>query len=102
MSPKVKDYWNSPAGPKTIFFYCGIGKWGLVFAGASDMMRPASSLSLRQNSSLAITGAIWTRYCFVITPRIYILAACNFSLACVGLTQLARIAHYESTKDELV
>lgn len=102
MNPKVRDYWNSPTGPKTIFFYCGIGKWLLVFAGASDMMRPAHALSAKQNTSLAVTGLIWTRYCFVIKPRVYVLAACNFSLSIIGLIQLARIAHYEQTKSKPV
>merc|ERR1711976_225330 len=100
LGPKMLATWNSPTGPKTIFFYCGIAKWLLVFAGASDMMRPAHALSLKQNTSLAVTGAIWTRYCFVVTPRIYVLGACNATLSVVGLVQLARIAVYEQTKDK--
>merc|ERR1711976_473937 len=122
LGPKMLATWNSPTGPKTIFFYiqsclyyflnkirdccfaipfyCGIAKWLLVFAGPSDMMRPAHALSLKQNTSLAVTGAIWTRYCFVVTPRIYVLGACNATLSVVGLVQLARIAVYEQTKDK--
>lgn len=98
LSPKMKTFWNSETGPKTIFFYCGIGKWMLVGAGASDMMRPAHALSAKQNSSLAVTGFIWTRYCFVVKPRILVLGVCNFSLGVVGLIQLCRIFHYEQTK----
>merc|ERR1711879_826181 len=99
MSPKMLESWNSPTGPKTVFFYCGIGKWLLVGAGASDMMRPAKALSAKQNTSLAVTGLIWTRYCFQVQPRILVLAACNFTLSVVGFVQLARIAYYEQTKD---
>ena len=45
------------------------GQWGLALAGASDFTRPAESLSLSQNLALSATGAIWTRWCFVIKPR---------------------------------
>ena len=102
LSPSMKKFWNSDTGPKTIFFYCGIGKWLLVAAGASDMARPAYALSAKQNTSLAVTGFIWTRYCFVVKPRILVLGACNFSLGVVGLVQLARIAYYEQTKESKV
>jgi len=44
-------------------------QWGLVLAGISDFARPAESLSLSQNAALVCTGAIWTRWCFVIKPR---------------------------------
>lgn len=44
-------------------------QWALVLAGVSDFARPAESLSLTQNLALMGTGAIWTRWCFVIKPR---------------------------------
>lgn len=44
-------------------------KWSLVIAGISDLARPAEKLSLTQNLALVATGAIWTRWCFVISPR---------------------------------
>ena len=47
-----------------------------------------------QNAALFATGAIWTRYCFCITPVNLYLASVNFFVGCIGLTQLARIAYY--------
>ncbi|KAL1977152.1 hypothetical protein VTN31DRAFT_11 [Thermomyces dupontii] len=90
--------WNSPVGLKTVHFWAPIMKWGLVLAGISDMMRPAEKLSLTQNLALMATGAIWTRWCFIIKPRNLLLAAVNFFLACVGTTQVTRIFLYERRK----
>ncbi|KAK6048641.1 hypothetical protein COOONC_13854 [Cooperia oncophora] len=50
--------------------------------------------------ALAATGAIWTRYSFVIIPVNYNLASVNFFVMCSGLSQLARIAHYRRTHPE--
>ncbi|KAK4548312.1 hypothetical protein LTR36_010182 [Oleoguttula mirabilis] len=89
--------WNSPVGPKTVHFWAPIMKWGLVLAGAADFARPASSLSLSQNSALVATGLIWTRWCFVIKPRNLFLASVNFLLFCVGTTQVTRILRYQAS-----
>lgn len=70
-------------------------QWGLVLAGAADFARPASSLSLSQNAALMATGAIWTRWCFVIKPRNLFLASVNFLLFCVGSTQVTRVLLYQ-------
>ncbi|KAK5129641.1 hypothetical protein LTR08_003003 [Meristemomyces frigidus] len=90
-------FWNSSVGPKTVHFWAPIMKWGLVLAGAADFARPASSLSLSQNSALVATGLIWTRWCFVIKPRNLFLASVNFLLFCVGSTQVARILMWQSS-----
>ncbi|KAL8943060.1 MAG: hypothetical protein Q9211_001113 [Gyalolechia sp. 1 TL-2023] len=66
-------------------------QWALVLAGVSDFYRPAEKLSLTQNLALTATGAIWTRWCFVIKPRNILLAAVNFFLGCVGVVQVSRI-----------
>lgn len=47
-------------------------QWALVIAGISDFSRPAEKLSLTQNGALMATGAIWTRWCMIITPRNYL------------------------------
>lgn len=44
-------------------------QWALVLAGISDLTRPAEKLSFTQNFSLMCTGAIWTRWCFIIKPQ---------------------------------
>jgi hypothetical protein len=79
----------------------------LVIAGISDFGRPAEKLSLTQNAALMATGAIWTRWCFIIKPRNILLAAVNFFLGCVGVVQVTRIFMYRrsleggSTKEAL-
>lgn len=91
----AKPAWNHPAGPKTVFFWAPTIKWCLVAAGLADLARPAYKLSIYQNSALLATGAIWTRYCFAIVPVNRYLASVNFFVACTGLVQLLRIAHYK-------
>ncbi|KAI0838162.1 UPF0041-domain-containing protein [Hypoxylon sp. FL0890] len=93
--------WNSPVGLKTVHFWAPVMKWALVLAGISDFARPADKLSLTQNGALTATGLIWTRWCFVITPKNYLLAAVNFFLGCVGITQLTRIALYRASQKKL-
>ena len=72
-------------------------KWAMVAAGAADFARPAESLSLTQNFALMCTGAIWTRWCFVIRPKNVVLAAVNALLFCVGATQVGRIYMYNKS-----
>ncbi|WKX92221.1 hypothetical protein Q1695_010334 [Nippostrongylus brasiliensis] len=90
----AKPIWDHPAGMKTIFFWAPLIKWGLVIAGLADLARPPEKLSPTQNAALAATGAIWTRYSFVIIPKNYSLASVNFFVMCSGVGQLCRIAHY--------
>lgn len=70
-------------------------KWSIVLAGAADIARPAEQLSLSQNFALMCTGAIWTRWCFVIRPQNLFLATVNFFLFVVGATQVTRITMYQ-------
>ncbi|KAB8228154.1 hypothetical protein BDV23DRAFT_167490 [Aspergillus alliaceus] len=86
--------WNSPIGVKTVHFWAPVMKWALVIAGISDLSRPAEKLSLTQNGALTATGAIWTRWCLIIKPKNYLLAAVNFFLGCVGIVQVGRIYNY--------
>ncbi|MCJ1311512.1 Mitochondrial pyruvate carrier 2 [Agyrium rufum] len=89
--------WSSPVGVKTVHFWAPVMKWALVIAGISDLSRPAEKLSLTQNAALTATGAIWTRWCFVIKPKNMLLAAVNFFLFCVGVTQVSRILLYQQS-----
>jgi mitochondrial pyruvate carrier 2 len=66
-------------------------KWGLVAASASDMSRPVENLSLPQCLALALTGCVWTRWSFVITPVNYNLALVNTFVAGTNIYQLSRI-----------
>ncbi|GAA5835805.1 hypothetical protein JCM11251_007431 [Rhodosporidiobolus azoricus] len=89
-SSKFQQLWNSPAGPKTVFFWAPMFKWGLVAAGLKDLSRPADVISVPQNLALTATGLIWVRYSFVITPVNYSLAAVNCFVAGTGVTSLYR------------
>ncbi|KAG2202631.1 hypothetical protein INT47_002063 [Mucor saturninus] len=82
---------NSPAGPKTIHFWAPTFKWGIVIAGLGDLKKPADQLSISQNLSLCVTGLIWTRYGFVITPVNRLVSLVNFSVFLIGTTQVCRI-----------
>ncbi|KJZ75870.1 hypothetical protein HIM_04694 [Hirsutella minnesotensis 3608] len=94
--------WESEIGFKTVHFWAPVMKWALVLAGISDFARPAEKLSLLQNFALTCTGLIWTRWCLIIKPKNYLLAAVNFFLGLVGIVQLTRIGLYESTKNKSV
>ncbi|MEE6469335.1 hypothetical protein FKM82_008583 [Ascaphus truei] len=88
---KLRPLYNHPAGPKTVFFWAPIMKWGLVFAGLADMTRPADKLSPAQSGVLTATGLIWSRYSLVIIPKNWSLFAVNFFVGCAGGSQLYRI-----------
>uniref|UniRef100_A0A915AAS5 Mitochondrial pyruvate carrier n=2 Tax=Parascaris TaxID=6254 RepID=A0A915AAS5_PARUN len=96
----AKSAWNHSAGPKTVFFWAPTIKWCLVGAGLADLARPVEKLSISQNIALLATGAIWTRYSFVIVPINYYLASVNFFVGCIGLTQLLRIAAFNRLHPE--
>ncbi|KAI0475779.1 hypothetical protein GGR56DRAFT_674308 [Xylariaceae sp. FL0804] len=92
-----KRMWDSPIGLKTVHFWAPVMKWALVLAGIGDFARPAENLSLMQNAALTATGLIWTRWCLIIKPKNYLLAAVNFFLGGVGIVQLTRIFSHRAS-----
>jgi hypothetical protein len=70
-------------------------KWGLSIANLIDYKRPVDKLSIPQQVSLAITGVLWTRWSFVITPVNYNLALVNAALAATGVYHLSRKLIYD-------
>ena len=95
-----KRMWDSPIGLKTVHFWAPIMKWALVLAGVSDFARPAEKLSLTQNAALTATGIIWTRWCLIIKPKNYLLAAVNFFLGMVGVVQVSRILMWQQSQKD--
>ncbi|XP_068140539.1 mitochondrial pyruvate carrier 2 [Drosophila tropicalis] len=82
----VRPLWESPAGPRTVFFWAPMFKWGLVLAGLGDSLsRPPQNISLNQCCALAATGMIWSRYSLVIKPKNYSLLAVNLAVAMIQL-----------------
>ena len=92
---RLKKAINHPAGPFTIFFWAPLTKWALSASNMIDYKRPTSQMSATQQTALAITGLIWTRYSFVITPVNYSLAAVNFALFLTSSYQLMRVLIYD-------
>ena len=92
---KLQPFYNHPAGPKTVFFWAPMFKWGLVVAGLADLNRPAEKLSTSQSAVLTTTGVLWSRYSMVIVPKNWNLFAVNFFLAGAGATQLFRIWRFK-------
>uniref|UniRef100_A0A7M4FXW9 Mitochondrial pyruvate carrier n=2 Tax=Crocodylus porosus TaxID=8502 RepID=A0A7M4FXW9_CROPO len=94
LPPRLRPLYNHPAGPKTVFFWAPVMKWGLVCAGMADMTRPAEKLSTAQSAVLTATGLIWSRYSLVIIPKNWGLFTVNFFVGCAGGSQLFRIWRY--------
>ncbi|XP_023173420.1 mitochondrial pyruvate carrier 2 [Drosophila hydei] len=94
----ARPFWEAPTGPKTVFFWAPLGKWGLVLAGLGDLVkRPPQNVSLNQSGVLATTGLIWSRYSVVIVPKNYSLLAVNMV---VFLTQAFLIGKHLKWKSE--
>lgn len=94
---RLRALWDHPAGVKTIFFWAPTMKWGLVAASLSDMQRPPEEVSVPQCAALAVTGCVWTRWSFVITPLNYNLALSNLFVAGTNVYQLSRV--FGNSKD---
>lgn len=98
---KLRPLWEHPAGPKTVFFWAPVFKWGLVIAGIGDLTRPAEKLSISQSSALAATGLIWSRYSLVIIPKNWSLFSVNVFVAGTSIYQLSRAFMYQQEQAKL-
>ncbi|EDW81004.1 uncharacterized protein Dwil_GK11251 [Drosophila willistoni] len=98
---KMRPLWMHPAGPKTIFFWAPLFKWGLVIAGLSDLTRPADTISANACAALGLTNLIWTRYSLVIIPKNYSLFAVNLFVSITQLVQLGRAYNYQWEQSKL-
>ncbi|KAH8294704.1 hypothetical protein KR018_001874 [Drosophila ironensis] len=98
---KLRPLWMHPAGPKTIFFWAPLVKWGLVIAGLSDLTRPADTISTNGCLALGATNLIWTRYSLVIIPKNYSLFAVNLFVSLTQLFQLGRAYNYKWEQSQL-
>ncbi|CRK97167.1 CLUMA_CG010564, isoform A [Clunio marinus] len=98
---RLTPLWNHPAGPKTVFFWAPVFKWGLVLAGLNDLRRPADTLSVGQSASLAATGVIWSRYSLVIIPKNYGLFSVNVFVALTQFVQLYRAFTFKKSVEAI-
>merc|ERR1719388_329162 len=69
-----------PAGPFYIHFWAPNFKWALSINNLMDIDRPTDKISLSMTSALTLTGALFMRWSFVITPVNYSLFFVNAAL----------------------
>ncbi|KAM3142980.1 hypothetical protein pb186bvf_005043 [Paramecium bursaria] len=81
---------QSEKGPFTIFFYTPLIKWGISITNIGEMKRPVEQVNTLQQCVIALSGALFTRWCYVITPRVMMLVVCNFCMSLTGIYQLHR------------
>jgi hypothetical protein len=79
-----------PAGPFYIHFWAPNFKWALSINNLLDYDRPVEKISLSMNSALTLTGCIFMRWSFVITPVNYSLFFVNLALSSSSGYHLAR------------
>lgn len=65
---KARQFWQHPAGPKTIHFWAPTFKWGISIANVADFKRPVEQVSYPQQIAVTATGLIWSRFATQITP----------------------------------
>lgn len=81
---------NHPAGPFYIHFWAPNFKWALSINNLMDLERPTDKISLSMTSALTLTGLIFMRWSFVITPVNYSLFFVNAALSTSSGYHLAR------------
>eukprot|EP00927_Polykrikos_kofoidii_P035495 TRINITY_DN3004_c0_g1_i2.p1 TRINITY_DN3004_c0_g1~~TRINITY_DN3004_c0_g1_i2.p1 ORF type:complete len:266 (+),score=36.97 TRINITY_DN3004_c0_g1_i2:86-799(+) len=84
-----------PAGPFFIHFWAPNFKWALSINNLLDYNRPVDKISTSMNSALTLTGCLFMRWSFVITPVNYSLFFVNLALAGSSGYHLARKLKYE-------
>eukprot|EP00928_Gymnodinium_smaydae_P062163 TRINITY_DN46084_c0_g1_i1.p1 TRINITY_DN46084_c0_g1~~TRINITY_DN46084_c0_g1_i1.p1 ORF type:complete len:235 (+),score=47.22 TRINITY_DN46084_c0_g1_i1:123-827(+) len=77
----VTNVATHPAGPFYIHFWAPNFKWALSINNLLDYNRPTDKISVSMNSALTLTGLIFMRWSFVITPVNYSLFFVNLALA---------------------
>lgn len=100
---KVKATLAHPAGPFTIHFWAPAFKWGICIANLVDMKKQKiESTSIPQQTAVAATGLIWSRYSMVVIPKNWNLFTVNLAMAVTGIIQLCRVSLYkmEQTREQ--
>jgi hypothetical protein len=101
LGQRLLQFYNHPAGPKTIHFWAPTFKWGIAFANIADFQRPPELLSYPQQCAVTATGLIWTRFSTQITPVNYNLLAVNAFMAATGLYQLTRKLQHDMSASKV-
>ena len=75
----LKNFINSPVGPKTVHFWGPVANWGLVLAAMLDSNKPVETISKRMTLTLFCYSAMFMRFAWMVNPRNMLLFACHFS-----------------------
>mmetsp|Transcript_30749 Transcript_30749/g.60441 ORF Transcript_30749/g.60441 Transcript_30749/m.60441 type:complete len:243 (-) Transcript_30749:348-1076(-) len=78
------------AGPFTIFFWAPNFKYALSINNILDYQKPVEKISTSLTSAMALTGCLFMRWSFVITPVNYSLFLVNALLATTSAYHLGR------------
>ncbi|QDZ25865.1 mitochondrial pyruvate carrier [Chloropicon primus] len=97
---QVKQFWNHPAGPKTIHFWAPTFKWGISAANIADFSSPVEKVSVPQQCAVGLTGMIWARFSTQIKPVNYNLMTVNFVMGLTAFYQLYRVASHHQAKEQ--
>ncbi|PFH35535.1 WD-40 repeat protein [Besnoitia besnoiti] len=101
LSDKVKRLLAHPAGPFTIHFWAPALKWGICIANLVDMKKQKiENTSVPQQTAVALSGIIWSRYSTVITPKNWNLFSVNMAMAITGSIQLYRVFMHHLNEEE--
>mmetsp|Transcript_201 Transcript_201/g.377 ORF Transcript_201/g.377 Transcript_201/m.377 type:complete len:125 (-) Transcript_201:88-462(-) len=92
---QARQFWNHPAGPKTIHFWAPTFKWGISLANIADFYSPVEKVSAPQQCAVALTGIIWARFSTQIKPVNYNLMTVNMFMGITGMYQLYRLASHK-------
>merc|ERR1712039_1078473 len=90
MGGRIGGFAQAPAGPFYIHFWAPNFKWALAMNNLMDYNRPTENISLSMNSALTLSGTIFMRWAFVITPVSYSLFLVNAVIAASSSYHLAR------------
>jgi hypothetical protein len=90
MPETIGNIAKAPAGPFYIHFWAPNFKWSLSFNNLMDINRPTDKISLSMNSALTLTGMLFMRWSFVITPVNYSLFFVNCALCSTSGYHLGR------------
>merc|ERR1740129_1329012 len=90
MPGMMSELATHPAGPFYIHFWAPNFKWMLSVNNLMDYNRPTDNISLSMTSALTLTGVIFMRWSFVITPVNYSLFFVNLALGTSSGYLLAR------------
>mmetsp|Transcript_24795 Transcript_24795/g.65513 ORF Transcript_24795/g.65513 Transcript_24795/m.65513 type:complete len:237 (-) Transcript_24795:54-764(-) len=80
MPETIGNIARAPAGPFYIHFWAPNFKWSLSANNLLDINRPTDKISLSMTSAMTLTGLLFMRWSFVITPVNYSLFFVNCAL----------------------